>query len=225
VEEKQIQADLASIRSLMERSSKFISLSGLSGVLAGVYALIGAGFAYNLLYSGMPDEINPYKSLFLGTAANTDKTAIIGLFYGYDSSINIALIILPFLVLVASIGTGVLLTVRKAKRKNQAIWGPISRSLLFYMAIPLVSGGILIFILLLRGHYGIVASASLIFYGLSLVSASNFTFTMVKYLGLCEIALGLIAACYPGYGLLFWAIGFGVLHIIYGSVMYLKYDR
>jgi hypothetical protein len=93
------------------------------------------------------------------------------------------------------------------------------------MAVPLVSGGIFIFILLLRGHYGIVSAASLIFYGLSLVSASNFTFTLVKYLGLCEIALGLVAACLPGYGLLFWAIGFGVLHIIYGSLMYLKYDR
>jgi hypothetical protein len=70
-----------------------------------------------------------------------------------------------------------------------------------------------------------VAPASLIFYGLSLVSASNFTFNAVKSLGLCQIVLGLISALYPGYGLYFWAIGFGVLHIIYGSVMYLKYDR
>jgi len=83
----------------------------------------------------------------------------------------------------------------------------------------------LIFILLLRQHYGIVAGASLIFYGLSLVSASNFTFTDVRYLGISEIILGLIAACLPGYGLLFWAIGFGVLHIMYGSMMYFKYDR
>ncbi|MGZ3836214.1 MAG: hypothetical protein ACXVB0_22045, partial [Mucilaginibacter sp.] len=73
--------------------------------------------------------------------------------------------------------------------------------------------------------YGLISATSLIFYGLSLVSASNFTFTDVKYLGLCEILLGLIAACLPGYGLLFWALGFGVLHIIYGGMMYLKYDK
>jgi hypothetical protein len=93
------------------------------------------------------------------------------------------------------------------------------------MAIPLVTGGLLILIFLSRGYYGIITPSTLIFYGLSLISASNFTFSDVKYLGLLEIALGLIAACFPGYGLLFWAIGFGVLHIIYGSMMYLKYDK
>jgi hypothetical protein len=93
------------------------------------------------------------------------------------------------------------------------------------MATPLVTGGLLILILISRSYYGIITPATLIFYGLALVSASNFTFADVKYLGLLEIALGLIAACFPGYGLLFWAIGFGVLHIIYGSMMYLKYDR
>jgi hypothetical protein len=44
-------------------------------------------------------------------------------------------------------------------------------------------------------------------------------------LGICEIGLGLIASIYMGYGLLFWAVGFGVLHIIYGIVMYMKYER
>jgi len=93
------------------------------------------------------------------------------------------------------------------------------------MSVPLFTGGVLLLILLDRGFYGIVSPASLIFYGLALVSASNFTFADVKYLGLTEIVLGLVAACLPGYGLLFWAIGFGVLHIVYGGVMYYKYDR
>ena len=80
-------------------------------------------------------------------------------------------------------------------------------------------------VLVYRGYYGVVAPASLIFYGLALIGASNFTFTDVRFLGLCDVALGLIAACLPGYGLVFWALGFGVLHIVYGSVMYFKYDR
>jgi hypothetical protein len=218
MEEKNIHDDLAAIRSLMERSSKFISLSGLSGILAGAYALIGAAVAYYFLYFDLPDELNPY--------AITRSTVVKGLFYGGDDGqLALFLLLIAVIVFIASVVTGIFLTIRKARRKNQAVWGRISRSLLFYMAVPLVSGGILIVILLLRGHYGIIAPASLIFYGLSLVSASNFTFTLVKYLGLCEIALGLIAACLPGYGLLFWAIGFGVLHIIYGSMMYLRYDR
>jgi hypothetical protein len=225
VKEKEIEDELVSIRSMMERSSKFISLSGLSGILAGVYALAAAAYAYRNLYYNMPDEIDPYAKILDGFKPNGPHI-VSGLFYGYDfHSIVPALLTLAFLVLIASIGTAVFLSVRKAKRKRQLIWSSSSRALLFHMATPLITGGILILILVARGHYGIAAPAMLIFYGLSLVSASSYTFSMVKYLGLCEIILGLIAACLPGYGLLFWAIGFGVLHIIYGSLMYLKYDR
>ena len=196
MKEKDIQDELSSIRSLMERSSKFISLSGLSGVLAGVYALIGSGVAYLLLYTSYSSGDTEIK---LGATA--------------------------LLVLLLSVGTGILFSMRKAKKNSQPIWGKTSRALAFNMAVPLFSGGLLILVLIARGYYGILAPASLIFYGLALIGASNFTFNDVRYLGLSEIILGLIAACLPGYGLLFWAIGFGVLHIVYGSVMYLKYDR
>lgn len=225
MEEKEIHNDLAAIRNLMERSQKFISLSGLSGILAGIYALIGAAVAYYIVYVCYPIGASR-KALQTDTAitATPDRTILTRLSSGeYDEVLY--LLIVAVIVLLASVLTCYFLSKSKAKRKGQAIWGRISQSLAFYMAVPLVSGGALIFILLLHHHYGIVSGASLIFYGLALVSASNFTFTMVKYLGLCEIILGLIAACLPGYGLLFWAIGFGVLHIIYGSMMYLRYDR
>jgi hypothetical protein len=126
---------------------------------------------------------------------------------------------------LASIITAVLLSNRQAKRKGQPMWGAVSRQLMFHMAVPLLAGGVLIVILLLHQHYGIVSAASLIFYGLALFGASNFTFADVKYLGICEIILGLIAACLPGHGLLFWALGFGVLHIVYGARIYFKYDK
>ena len=206
MEEKDIQNELASIRNLMERSSKFISVSGLSGILAGIYALIGTFIAYRLIYHG---PVRIYDSLSADT---------------YSQTITY-LLITAVVVLSASLVTGFILSSRQAKRKGQPIWGKISQSLFFHMATPLVTGGILIIIFLSRGYYGILAPVTLIFYGLALISASNFTFSDVKYLGLLEIALGLTAACLPGYGLLFWAIGFGVLHIIYGSMMYLKYDR
>lgn len=206
MEENKIQQDLSSIRNMMERSSKFISLSGLSGILAGVYALIGAGVAYYL----------------------TGRPTPAGLVEGILSIIqNIKYLIeIGFIVLVASIATGFILTYRKAKRKGQSIWGKASRALLFNMSIPILAGGALVIILLYQGgNLGLLLPTTLIFYGLALVNASNFTFTDVKYLGICEIILGLIGACIPGYGLILWAIGFGLLHIIYGSVMYLKYDR
>jgi hypothetical protein len=210
MKETDIKDDLASIRSLMERSSKFISLSGLSGILAGVYALIGAIAAYKIL-----QQAPAYPLSFGVDTAGDDST----------TSVLIPLILVAITVLAVSILTAIILSYRKAQQKSQPFWSKTSKALLFHMATPLVAGGLLIMIFIARGYFGMVAPASLIFYGLSLVSASNFTFNAVKSLGLCQIVLGLISALYPGYGLYFWAIGFGVLHIIYGSVMYLKYDR
>lgn len=212
MKENEIQDELTSIRSMMERSSKFISLSGLSGVLAGVYALIGAGVAW--WYTFASDYFNlrdtaSYSDPMDGSLySNWQKLAITGI-----------------IVFVASIATGIYLTKRKAKQKGQSIWGRASRQLLFNLAVPLVTGAVLVFILIFRGYYGVIASTTLIFYGLALVNASNVTYNDIKYLGICEIILGLLAALLPGFGLWFWAIGFGVLHIVYGTIMHLKYDR
>lgn len=212
MKENEIQDELTSIRSMMERSSKFISLSGLSGVLAGIYALIGASVAWWLTYQS--DYFN-----LRDTASYADP--IEGHLYTNWQKLALTGII----VFIASITTGVYLTMRKAKRKEQSVWGRASRQLLFNLAVPLVTGAILVFVLIFRGYYSVVASTTLIFYGLALVNASNVTYNDIKYLGIIEVALGLLAACLPGFGLWFWAIGFGVLHIVYGSIMYLKYDR
>jgi formate/nitrite transporter FocA (FNT family) len=210
VEENQLHEELSSIRNMMERSSKFLSLSGLSGILAGVYALIGAALAYRLVYSD--SSFFGYRDyLIVNTHSNTN--------------VLYQLIMIAVVVLIASLLTGVLLTARKARKQGQVVWGKASKTLVYQMAVPLVTGGLLMLIFIGRGYLGVVAPASLIFYGLALISASNFTYSDVRYLGFCEIALGLLAAVLPGYGLIFWALGFGILHIVYGSIMYLKYDR
>lgn len=204
--EKELLTELSSIRSLMERSAKFISLHGLSGVLAGGYALVGAFVGYRLIYPS--GGSSPYQ-----------------VSYGTDQAIVSKLVILALVILILSVATAILLSTRKARQKQQKIWNAASKGLLLNAGIPLLTGGLLIAVFLYRGYFDLVASACLIFYGLALISGSHYTFKDVKWLGLCEVALGLFAAMMPGYGLLFWAAGFGVLHIIYGSVMYSKYDR
>lgn len=206
MEEKDIYAELSSIRNLMERSAKFISLSGLSGVMAGVYALAGSAIGYKIVY---------------GNSKSLDYRE----HYVNDAYITWKLIAVALAVLVLSLCTGVYLTIRKARKNKQEFWNPGSKRLLVSMAFPLVTGGLFILALLSRGLVEIVAPASLIFYGLSLVAGSHYTYKDVKWLGIMEIALGLIAALQPGYGLVFWTIGFGVLHIVYGSIMHFKYDR
>jgi len=206
MEEKDIHSELASIRSLMERSSKFLSLSGLSGVMAGIYALIGAFIGYRIINE-------KYGSLVISDS------------YTDNSSIYHQLILIAALILLLSVLSGILLSIRQAKKKGENYWNPVSRRLISSMLIPLFTGGLFIIILFLRLEYDLIASACLIFYGLSLISASQYTFSDVKWLGICQIILGLLAALIPASGLLFWVIGFGLLHIIYGTVMHFKYNR
>ncbi len=197
--------DIASIRNMMERTSKFISLSGLSGVLAGVYALIGAGAVYFTVH--FPRSPLSYRTESI-----------------QPTDVVVKLLAIACVVLVASLGTVVWLSSKKARKAGAKIWNASSKALLINLAIPIISGGVFILILLSNGHYGIVAPACLVFYGLGLINASPNLYDEVRYLGYSEIILGLISVALPGYGLLFWAIGFGVLHVIYGSLMFRKYD-
>lgn len=200
------QKDIESIRELMERSVKFVSLSGLSGILAGCYVLIGAAVAYALVqYPIFP--------------LNFRQESI------QDTSIIMKLLVIAFVVLFASLITGYSLAARKATKLGGNIWNSTSKKLFINLSVPLLTGGVFILFLLFYGHFGIAAPACLIFYGLALVNASPNLFDEFRYLGYTEIILGLISTALPGYGLIFWAIGFGVLHIIYGAMMFKKYDR
>jgi len=199
------EKDLASIRTMMERSAKFISLSGLSGVLSGIYALCGAAAAYYFI-------LFP-RSPFQYRVDTIEEPEII-----------FPLVTIAAIVLVASIGTGLWFSRRKAARHGLKLWSTTSRKLLLDISIPLLSGGTFILIMLYTGHFGLAAPACLIFYGLALIQGSANTFDEIRYLGFSEILLGLVSAALPGYGLLFWATGFGILHIVYGAIMHNKYD-
>jgi hypothetical protein len=200
------QKDIESIRQLMERSVKFVSLSGLSGILAGCYALIGAAVAYTMVQFPLSPIAYRQESL-------------------QDDSIILRLLVIALIVLIASLSTGYFLAANKATKLGAKIWDSASKKLLINLFVPLATGGIFILFLLYYGHYGVAAPACLIFYGLALINASPNLFDEFRYLGYSEIVLGLISVALPGYGLFFWAIGFGVLHIIYGSLLFKKYDR
>ena len=203
---QEYEKDLASIRSVMEKSAKFISLSGMSGVMAGLYALAGAAAAYFITYY----PVSPFRyRIYSITEPDTLWK----------------LVVLAFVVLTASIGTGLWFSLRKAKKHGVKLWSSTSQNLFLSMAIPLVTGGIFILILLSNGHFGLAAPACLVFYGLALIQGSSNMYDEIRYLGFSEIILGLIGTIFPGYGLIFWALGFGVLHIVYGAIMHNKYDR
>jgi hypothetical protein len=203
--EQDYRKDLVEIRSLIERSSRFLSLSGWAGIMAGIYALVGSYFAFVFLRF-KPTEIR----------YSTD---------GLPHDDLLSMVILALSILVLSIGTAVFLSWKRAQKREERLWNATSRRLLETMAIPLVTGGIVILIFISKGLIGLMVPASLVFYGLSLYSAGHFTYRELKYLGITEVALGLAGTYYIGYSLIFWAVGFGVMHIIYGIYIYLKHER
>jgi hypothetical protein len=198
--------DISEIKNMMNRSSRFISLSGLSGILAGIYSLIGAYLAYQTIYfDGV--ELGPYKTL------------VISEFAVYK------LLIIAAAVAFLSIVTGIFLTVRKAKRQGERIWDQSSQRLIINFLIPLLTGGILILYLIEKNQFSLISTLTLVFYGLACVNASKYTLGDIRYLGITLLVLAFISLWFIGYGLLFWTLGFGVCHIFYGSMMYFKYER
>ncbi|WP_203293482.1 hypothetical protein [Luteirhabdus pelagi] len=188
--------DISEIKQLMNRSSRFISLSGLSGIFAGIYAIVGALIVYFFLFPEPGDYLILDSWQFRWLLIDLGAVALL------------------------SVLTAYLLTTSKAKRNDEKIWDATTQRLLLHFLIPLVAGGIYILIKLNSQHYGLTGSLMLLFYGLALINASKYTIGNIKYLGYVEVVLGLICAAFPGYGFWFWVLGFGVCHIIYGSLMY-----
>jgi hypothetical protein len=201
---QQHQEDLAHIRSMMERSSRFISLSGLSGVFAGLSALIGGLYVYQLFKANGIEY-------FDGEIDVIPSGLVSQLFFT-------GLIILAFAFVF-----GLTFTIRKSRKYNLPIWTSATKKMLFNLAVPLFAGGVFCLALLHHGINGLIAPTTLIFYGLALINAEKYTFSDIKYLGFCELILGSISLFYIGYGLVFWIIGFGILHILYGLIMFKKY--
>ncbi|GGG31833.1 hypothetical protein [Hymenobacter glacieicola] len=201
---------LTEIRAIMERSSRFISLSGLSGVGAGVVALIGAAVGHWYLQQRYPNA--GYLRLLQSTPEERQ-------------------LVLPYLLLLAvsiigvALGVATFFTARRAHRAGQPLWSALGRRLALSLLIPLVAGGLFCLALFLEGAVGLVVPGLLLFYGLALLNASKYTLDEIRWLGLTEIGLGLVAVLVPGLGLAFFALGFGLGHIGYGLLMYNRYER
>lgn len=205
MDQNQYLDDLKHIRSIMERSSSFMSLSGLSGVSAGLVALCACFGAFTLLSSNGIDYLDGKPNF-------------------YDKNIIVQLMLLALLTLIVAIILIIYFTVRKSRRMKRSIWNQVTKQTMVALIIPLLTGGLFCLIMIYHHLIYLVAPSMLIFYGLALVSAGRYIPSELIGLGLIEIALGLISLIWLGYGLIFWGVGFGILHIGYGWYMYAKYE-
>jgi len=200
--EKYIE-DLKEIKNIMNRTSRFISLSGLSGVSTGIIALAGVLLAYQTIFKG--HDYLVYNAVEL------------------SSNSLMYFLLIAIVTLIISIGSAIFFTSRKTKKQKQSVWNSQSQELLFNLLVPLITGGLLCLMLLFKGFVGILPPLTLIFYGLALLNGSKYTLSEMKNLGLIEILLGLAAFRFIDYGLLFWAFGFGIVQILYGIIIQIKY--
>ena len=185
---------LNDIRNMMEKSTRFVSFSGLSSIVIGIYACIAAIIAYSIL-------------------GNTTPVPRLD-------------VVFASLLIIVCIVTVILMCRHKAHQNNQSLLFDFNtKRLLWNFFLPLVVGGILCISLIWQSHYGLTSSIMLIFYGVALISASNYTFSNTRYLGYAEIALGLADSFVENYALLFWVVGFGLFHIVYGIFFHLKYEK
>jgi hypothetical protein len=201
--------ELKTIRKIMEESTRFLSLSGLSGIFAGIFAIAGAMAAWFLI---LDNGTIRYDEAF--RSINGKETYIL----------RWQLIIVAVLVLTLSVVFTLWLSGRKARRAGKILWTPVLRRLMINMMVPLITGGLFIILLLVQNHIQLIVPGMLIFYGLALVNAGKFTYGEIFYLGLLEIITGLFSTLFPALGIYFWTFGFGFLHIVYGLFMYRKYD-
>ena len=204
--------DLRDIKQMMEKSSRFISLSGWSGISAGMCALIGTFFAHAALHKN-------YYSVSTSNQSEYSYFPFLLRQLWYDTLFRIALI-----TFVAAFVSAFVFTYIRSRKNYTLIWSATSRRLLLNVSIPMIVGGIFLLKLIENGTYGLIAPGCLIFYGLALINGSKYTLGEIKYLGYGEVFLGIINCWFIGLGLYFWAVGFGVLHIIYGAVMLGKYE-
>lgn len=207
---------LKDIQQMMQRSSRFISLSGLSGIAAGTCALIGAWFAYDVIHNSNVYGNYGRSDIML---SGTDNPLSLQDFMG-GSLFRIAII-----TFIAAFIFAFSFTYIRSRKNNTPIWGTQAKRLMLNVCIPMLVGGIYLYKMMEHGIYGLIAPGCLIFYGLALVNASKYTLQEIRYLGYGQVALGIINLWFIGYGLYFWAFGFGILHILYGALMWWKYER
>ena len=197
--------ELLHIKKMMERSTKFSSVSGMSSVAAGICALLGIWLVVRSIAEWKASHIQ-------------DPGAPI-------EDLATRLLVIAVTTFAAALISSFIFVYLRCKKLDIPVLGMSARRVIINMAIPLVMGSLFIFRLATSGDYKLIPPACLIFYGLALINASKYTLDEIRYLGFAELLIGILNLWILGYGLIFWGIGFGLMHIIWGVIIWWKYEK
>jgi len=194
---------LNEIKSMMERSSKFTNISGWTWIWVGFVGLISASIAYFII---LEEEFRLYTLL-----PNAQR--------------DINLVILLISTLIVACAGGFYFMINKTNKDGAKFINPTTKRILARFILVLLIGATICAALYMHLSFVYIAPTTLLFYGLALLNVEKDTILEIKYLAYSEIILGLLAFFLIYKGLLFWTIGFGLIHLIFGVWMVLKYDN
>jgi hypothetical protein len=198
--------DLKKIRDIMEKTAPFLSLSGLSGIAAGL-----AGTAAGVII------MLKIQSAWISSDLLNDLLS--------DHQMKRFFAVLLLTALVLALLGSFIITAVNTLRKNQPLWVISSIRFAENLFIPLLAGSILLAAFYIHKDYQYFIPVMLLFFGLSLYTASQSSREEIRILGILDICLGIISLFYIPAGLICWTAGFGLLNIVYGIIMYVKYER
>ncbi|MEW6510686.1 MAG: hypothetical protein AB1428_06960 [Bacteroidota bacterium] len=181
------------LRSATAQPTRLLTLTGLPGILAGLIGTGGAAGAHAVVTSEG------------GEASKIGFIALIGA--------GAALL---------TIGCSAFHSARRLSHWGKTAWSAADREVVREMATPLLAGLMFTAVLVMHRMFMAIPGSLLVFYGLSLDAAAKATRPEVRWLAWIEIALGMIAFVFTEHALTYWAVGFGISHILYGGLMYFK---
>jgi len=211
MEEKEIRQTLNDIREMMSKSSRFQAVSGWSIIIVGLYAAVASAMAATVI--GVGDWLPCFENLHRYANLNTPLRSRIA------ALIAIGLLMLSLLTVYVG-------AIIKSKRNNlRFVFDKRMMQMLLDFFIPLAAGGLLSMALVMQGHYGLTSSIMLLFYGLAQLNCSHYTYPALRLLGYAELLLGIIDCFTMSHALLFWFLGFSVMHIVFGIAYVLIFER
>jgi hypothetical protein len=195
---EEARENLRVIRQTMERSTKYSTLSGLSGVLIGLAAIAGV-LATNWLTGDAPPGASVYR---------------------HPS----ALALVWVSVLVMAVAIDFACNKRRAARVGKHVVSPLGAHIVLAALPAFLAGGVLTLFFYQHALLYYVWGVWMLSYGLAISAVGLFSVKPVLALGAAFVLAGAVTLLLPlPYHLYMMALTFGGFHIGYGVVMARKH--
>lgn len=113
---------------------------------------------------------------------------------------------------------GLMAMARKARRGGGTLTGGIARRFALGMAAPFVAGAAITYELWAVRNFTVMAATWLLLYGAGVLTGGIFSIPIVRAIGVCFMTIGIAAVVTPPeWGNVWLAIGFGGLHVGFGT--------